>query len=267
MIRHIVAQAQHSKRWQNITATFLISITALISAPVAGFANDMIVNADTSLEWNQKEAFYHASGNAEALQGTQEIKGDSLKAFYNPQTDARTITRIIANGDVSFSDDAHKGRGQLLDYDVNSLTYLLEGPDAAISGPDGSAKAGQTILFRRTEQLVELVKDAEIMLKDGRHLSGQTITIFLNDADNIDRITAAGDVTIIQVNGSTATSDEADYDRARNKAILTGDVLIKDGETELAGDRAEVDFTTGISKMLSNKSGGRVSGRFTRLQE
>ena len=40
---------------------------------------------------------------------------------------------------------------------------------------------------RRTEQLVELVKDAEIMLKDGRHLSGQTITIFLNDADNIDR--------------------------------------------------------------------------------
>ena len=243
MIRHIVAQAQHSKRWQNITATFLISITALISAPVAGFANDMIVNADTSLEWNQKEA------------------------FYNPQTDARTITRIIANGDVSFSDDAHKGRGQLLDYDVNSLTYLLEGPDAAISGPDGTAKAGQTILFRRTEQLVELVKDAEIMLKDGRHLSGQTITIFLNDADNIDRITAAGDVTIIQVNGSTATSDEADYNRAGNKAILTGDVLIKDGETELAGDRAEVDFTTGISKMLSNKSGGRVSGRFTRLQE
>ena len=120
MIRHIVAQAQHSKRWQNITATFLISITALISAPVAGFASDMIVNADTSLEWNQKEAFYHASGNAEALQGTQEIKADSLKAFYNPQTDARSITRIIANGDVSFSDDAHEGRGQLLDYDVNS---------------------------------------------------------------------------------------------------------------------------------------------------
>ena len=263
MIRHIVAQAQHSKRWQNITATFLISITALISAPVAGFASDMIVNADTSLEWNQKEAFYHASGNAEALQGTQEIKADSLKAFYNPQTDARSITRIIANGDVSFSDDAHENRGQLLDYDVNSLTYLLKGPDATISGPDGTAKAGQTILFRRTEQLVELVKDAEIMLKDGRHLSGQTITIFLNDADNIDRITAAGNVTIIQVNGSTATSDEADYDRAGNKAILTGDVLIKDGETELAGERAEVDFTTGISKMLSNKSGGRVSGRFT----
>ena len=41
--------------------------------------------------------------------GTQEIKADSLKAFYNPQTDARTITRIIANGDVSFSDDAHNG--------------------------------------------------------------------------------------------------------------------------------------------------------------
>lgn len=267
MIRNTVALARHSKRWRDTAATFLISFAALFSAPLSGFADDMIVNADTSLEWNQKKAFYHASGNAEALQGNQEIKADSLKAFYNPQTDARTITRIIANGSVSFSDDAHKGRGEVLDYDVNSLTYLLEGPDAAISGPDGTAKAGQTILFRRADQLVKLVEDAEILLKDGRHLSGQTITIFLNDADNIDRITAAGDVTIIQVNGSTATSDKADYDRAGNKAILTGDVLIKDGETELAGDRAEVDFTTGISKMLSNKSGGRVSGRFTRLQE
>ena len=267
MITVTVAQATHSRRWQNRAATVLIGMATLMSVPFSSFADDMIVNADTSLEWNQKEAFYHASGNAEALQGNQEIKADSLKAFYNPQTDARTITRIIANGDVSFSDDAHKGRGQVLDYDVTSLTYLLEGPDAAIAGPDGTAKAGQTILFRRAEQVVKLVKDAEILLKDGRQLSGQAITIFLNDADNIDRITATGEVTIIQTNGSIATSDEAEYDRAGNKAILTGDVLIKDGETELAGDRAEVDFTTGISKMLSNKSGGRVSGRFTRLQE
>ena len=267
MMNVTVAQANQSKRWQNKAFTFLCSIAVVMSVPLTSFADDMIVNADTSLEWNQKEAFYHASGNAEALQGDQQIKADSLKAFYNPQTDARTITRIIANGDVSFSDDVHNGRGQILDYDVTSLTYLLEGPGAAISGPDGTAKAGQTILFKRSDKVVELVKDAEIMLKDGRHLSGQDITIFLNDADNIDRITANGEVTIIQANGSIATSNEADYDRAGNKAILTGDVQIKDGETELAGDRAEVDFTTGISKMLSNKSGGRVSGRFTRLKE
>ena len=267
MMRVTFAAAEHSKPWRATAAAALICLATLTGAPVAGLADEMIVNADNSLEWNQKEAFYHASGNAEALQGNQEIKADSLKAFYDPKTDARTITRIIANGDVSFQDEAHNGRGQLLDYDVASLTYLLEGPDAAISGPDGVGSAGQKILFKRADQIVELVKDAEIKLKDGRYLSGQTIIIYLDDTDNIDRITAAGQVTIIQANGSTATSNEADYDRAGNKAILTGNVVVKDGDTVLAGDRAKVDFTSGISKMLSNKSGGRVSGRFTRLQE
>ena len=73
MIRHIVAQAQHSKVAEH-NGHFLISITALISAPIAGFANDMIVNADTSLEWNQKEAFYHASGNAEACKALRKLR-------------------------------------------------------------------------------------------------------------------------------------------------------------------------------------------------
>jgi len=115
--------------------------------------------------------------------------------------------------------------------------------------------------------MVELIKDAEIQLKDGRYLSGQEIVIYLDDAENISRITAAGDVIVIQANGSTATASKADYNRTGDSAILTGNVVVKDGKTELAGGRAEVDFATGISKMLSDKSGGRVSGRFTRLKE
>jgi lipopolysaccharide export system protein LptA len=44
---------------------------------------------------------------------------------------------------------------------------------------------------------------------------------------------------------------------------LTGNVTIIDGGNQLSGDKAEIDFETGISKMLSSHSGGRVSGRFT----
>ena len=231
-----------------------------------GYADDMLVHAEKSLEWNQKEAFYHATGNAEALQGKQEIRAESLKAFYDPQTVERTITRIIADGDVSFADESHKGRGRKLDYDATSLTYLLNGPGAVISGPDGLGTAEQTIVLKRAVQMVELTKNAEIQLKDGRHLAGQEIIIYLDDADNILRITASGTVTILQANGSTATANKADYDRAGDSALLTGNVVVKDGETELAGGRAEVDFSTGVSRMLSDKSGSRVSGRFTRLK-
>ena len=59
----------------------------------------MVVNAEDSLEWNQENLF-HAIGNAEALQGKQEIRAESLKAFYDPQTIEKTITRIIAEGDA-----------------------------------------------------------------------------------------------------------------------------------------------------------------------
>ena len=247
----------------------LISTLGLMLAALSAnaHADDMIVNAENSLEWNQKEAFYHAMGNAAALQGKQEIKAESLKAFYNPQTAERTITRIIADGNASFADESHNGSGQKLDYDANSATYVLNGPDAVISGPDGSGAAEQTIIFKRSAQTVELVQDAEIKLKDGRQLSGQAIIIYLDEADNILRISAAGSVTIIQADGSTATANKADYNRTADSALLTGNVVVRDGETELAGDRAEVDFTTGISKMLSDESGGRVSGRFTRLKE
>lgn len=231
------------------------------------FADEMLVNAEKSLEWNQEEAFYHATGNAEALQGTQELRAESLKAFYNPQTVERTITRIIAEGNVSFADKNHNGSGKKLDYDAISLTYHLNGPEAVISGPDGSGKAEQFITFKRADQMVELTKNAEIQLKDGRYLSGHDIIIYLDGADNISRIEASGNVTIIQANGSTATANKVDYNRAADTALLIGNVVVKDGETELAGGRAEVDFATGISKMLSDKSGGRVSGRFTRLKD
>ena len=247
----------------------LISALGLTLATLSTIthADDLVVNAKNSLEWNQKEAFYHAVGNAAALQGKQEIKAESLKAFYDPQTVERTITRIIANGNASFADENHNGSGQKLDYDATSATYVLNGPGAVISGPDGSGAAEKTIIFKRDRQIVELVQNAEIKLKDGRHLTGQEIIIYLDEANKILRISAAGNVTIIQADGSKATANKADYNRAADSAMLTGNVVVKVGKTELAGARAEVDFATGISKMLSDKSGGRVSGRFTRLKD
>ena len=247
----------------------IISALGVILAALSAntHADDMLVNAKNSLEWNRKEAFYHAVGNAEAIQGKREIRAESLKAFYDPETIERTITRIVADGNTSFADENHNGSGRKLDYDALNETYVLNGPAAVISGPDGSGVAEKNIIFNRAAQIVELVKDAEIKLKDGRHLSGQEIIIYLDETNNILRISAAGNVTITQADGSKATANKADYNRAADSALLIGNVIVKDGKTELAGDRAEVDFSTGISKMLSHKSGGRVSGRFTQLKE
>ena len=224
---------------------------------------DMIVNADTSLEWNQKEGFYQARGNAHAYQGEQEIFADDLKAFYDATSSNRAITQIHANGNVRFADATHTGRGTSLVYQAGTSEYKLTGPNARIDGPDGSARAEQEIYFRRQQGLVHLQVAAEITLADGRYLKGDDLQLYLSPENNIEQIEAFGNVVVTQASGSSATADRLDYDRVSNKAILQGNVMVSDAGNQLSGDKAEIDFETGISKILSTTTGGRVSGRFT----
>ena len=86
--------------------------------------------------------------------------------------------------------------------------------------------------------------------------------IFLDDAQNVSQIIAEGQVKVVQPSGQTATSDRADYNRAENTALFVGNVVIIDADSKLTGERAEIDFATGVSRMLSG-TGSRVSGRFT----
>ena len=228
---------------------------------------DMIVNADTSLEWNQKEGFYQARGNAHAYQGEQEIFADDLKAFYDAASSGRAITQIHANGNVRFADAAHTGRGTSLVYQAGTSEYKLTGPNARIDGPDGNARAEKEIHFQRQQGRVRLQVAAEIKLADGRHLKGNDLQLYLSPENNIERIEAFGDVVVTQASGSSATADKLDYDRVSNKAILQGNVMVSDAGNQLSGDKAEIDFETGISKILSTTTGGRVSGRFTGIKQ
>jgi len=224
---------------------------------------DMIVNADTSLEWNQKEGFYQARGNAHAYQGEQEIFADDLKAFYDAASSRRAITQIHAHGNVRFADAAHTGRGTSLIYQSGTSEYKLAGPNARIEGPDGNARAEKEIHFQRQKGKVRLQVAAEIKLGDGRHLKGEDLHLYLSPENNIERIEAFGEVVVTQASGSSATADKLDYNRVSNKAILQGNVTVSDAGNQLSGDKAEIDFETGISKILSTTTGGRVSGRFT----
>jgi lipopolysaccharide export system protein LptA len=57
-----------------------------------------------------------------------------------------------------------------------------------------------------------------------------------------------------------ATGDAVTYDQKTSKALLTGNVEIIDSGNVMRGSRAEVDFDSGISRILSDGSGKRVSG-------
>lgn len=77
-----------------------------------------------------------------------------------------------------------------------------------------------------------------------------------NDS-SIKRILCKGPVTVVSKT-QAATSDNAEFDRARNLVIMTGNVALNDGPNVTRGQKLVYDTVTGVA----NVEGGRVQGLF-----
>ena len=95
---------------------------------------------------------------------------------------------------------------------------------------------------------------------EGQVVEGETINAHLDANGALYTLDAAGNVRVLAVNGHVATGNKLSYDQKTSKALLTGNVEILDGGNVMRGSRAEVDFDSGISRILSDGSGKRVSG-------
>ena len=77
----------------------------------------------------------------------------------------------------------------------------------------------------------------------------------------INRIEAHGNI-LVSTPTDIVRAEKGDYDPARGIATVTGNVKITRGDTQLNGERAEVNLETGESRLLSSPSGERVRGLF-----
>jgi lipopolysaccharide export system protein LptA len=71
------------------------------------------------------------------------------------------------------------------------------------------------------------------------------------------RLYADGNVTVI-TKTDVSRGDHAVYDAKQNNAVLTGHVKITHGTSQLAGDAAKTDFTTGQSRILKDENSRRA---------
>ena len=78
-------------------------------------------------------------------------------------------------------------------------------------------------------------------------------------SSQIKRLEASGSVLVTQKD-QTATGDKGVFDMRTNTIMLTGNVVISQGQNVLRGERLVVDRATGVSRM----EGGRVQGIFQR---
>lgn len=80
-----------------------------------------------------------------------------------------------------------------------------------------------------------------------------------NDS-SIKRILCKGPVTVVSKT-QAATSDNAEFDRANNVVIMTGNVALNDGPNITRGEKLTYNTVTGIANVETGK-GGRVQGFF-----
>lgn len=243
----------------------VISLTAFCGGlpAMAQQTNPLHIEADEVLEWDQTAGTYIARGAALARQGETKISAEELLASYDPESDNRRIQKIIATGNVSYIAEGASATGARLVYDLISATYLVEGENARITGPSGTMSATKDINYDASDTASKIIVargNAVYTDSDQRVISGDKIVGVMDGDGALQTLDAENNVKVVTIDGQTATGDAVTYDYATSKAVLTGNVEIIDGPNLMRGGRAEVDFGSGISRILSDGSSKRVSG-------
>ena len=221
------------------------------------------IEASDFLEWDQNKGMYLAEGDAIAVQLDTRISADRLEASYDPESEGREINLMTATGNVSFIDGENTAMGARLVYDLQSSIYSVFGKNAKVTSPRGVMTATKKIIYDESnpeKAKINGIGKANYTADDGRIVAGDEIIAFTNETGDLQTLDAIGNAYVRTVDNQTATGDKVNYDFNTSIAILTGNVELIEGQNIIRGSRAEVDFNSGISRLISDGQGGRVTG-------
>ena len=221
------------------------------------------IEANVSLEWDQTKGVYIAIGDAVVEQGDKRLKADEITARYDPLSKGRDLTEVSAAGSVVFINGDNVARGARMDYRIDDETYDLFGPKAIVTSPRGIMTATGSITYNASYiNNKQVIANGAASYKEdnGRVVEGERVVAFLDEEGAIETINAEGNAKVVTPKGIVAVADRLDYVTATDRADLFGNVEIIDRDNIMRGARAEVEFGKEISRLLSDKTGKRVTG-------
>ena len=223
------------------------------------------INADNGIEWRRDEQVYIARGNAVAEREDLSVSADRLLAYYREVAGETEFYRIEAHGNVVVVLPEDVAYGDQGIYYSDRKVAVLTGDNLRLDMADGSVVRARDSLEYWEDfegRPVAVARGDASMQSDADLIEADTLTAsFTEDAQGervLDRVDAIGNVRIRTPN-EFAVGNEGIYYAIDDRAVLAGDVKITQGPNQLNGDRAEVDFETGISRLLPG-SGTRVQG-------
>ena len=122
-----------------------------------------------------------------------------------------------------------------------SLPVEIEADSLTVNNADGSAEFAGNVLVGQG---------------DMRLTAGAIRVEYGTDGKSINRLIASGGVTLAS-GAEAAEAKEAIYTIATGEVVMTGDVLLTQGQTALSGQKLIIDLTAGTGRME-----GRVQTTF-----
>jgi lipopolysaccharide export system protein LptA len=263
--------------WRDWAAGLLCAATMTLCATTPSFAqlkidgnsDPVTVEADDGIEWLSDRNMYIARGNAKATRGSISVSGETLTALYRETEKKETeIYRLEALGKVVIASPERTAYGERAVYDLDQAVAVVLGGKPRMVAAEQTITASESLEYWEKRRIAVARGDA-VATQGDRKIRADALTAFFEPRRDgtleATRMDAVGRV-VITTPREVARGDEGVYNVKKGIATLSGNVRITRGETQLNGSLAEVNFKTGISRLLStgkSQNGERVRGLFS----
>jgi len=232
---------------------------------MGGGEGPLEVTALQSLEWHEPEQMYRALGGAKAKRGDVTIMAEDLRAYQRTKPDGKKeVYKFIAHDKVQIATKAQQIFGDEAVYDTDKQSAILTGKDLRFVGPDETVTAHDSLEYW-PEKKQAIARGQAVAIRNDRRVEADMLVAQFRDNGKkgleLEKFLAEGHV-IITTKTDVARGDHAVYDVVNNKARLSGAVQLTRGASQLAGSAAEVDFKTGISRLVAGDAAGQVRALF-----
>ena len=251
---------------------FQISAAAVAGGlDLASGSKDMPIEitADNGIEWEKNKEILIASGNAKASRGGITVLAEVLRAYYRKKTTGGTdLHRLEAAGGVKIFSDTESMEGQTAVLDFEQAILKVDGKKVIYKvGPDTITANQQMEYWER--QKMAVARGNAVAIHKGKTLRADVLKALLRKnktgRSEVYIIEAFNNVLIVS-DKDRLRSDSAIYKLDSGIVTLKENVSIIRENSILNGDLAEINFKTGISKLLtvdsveSGKERKRVRG-------
>lgn len=217
------------------------------------------ISAEKGLEWRRSENLYIARGNARAIRGKITADAEILMAFYD-QT-GKKLQRLVGQNNVVLTSGNTVMTGEFGDYDVIKKFLRLTGQGLSIKTQKDTITASKAIDYWTGDKIIKTRGDSKIISGDTTITSNES-TIFLHkDGPNKGKafqVQSDGNVKVV-TSKQIATAQHLVHNVDKDITVLTGNVVILEGDRRVEGPKAEIDHKSGISRIISDGSRVKVN--------